>query len=45
MASPSTVVASIPIPSTSVRLLVIVGIHVPAGLMCVIAGAIGEVPK
>lgn len=40
MADPVTVVAGIPIPSTSPLFLSIVGLHVLAGLLCVIAGAI-----
>lgn len=40
MADPVTVVAGIPIPSTSPVFLAIVGLHVLAGLVCVIAGAV-----
>ena len=40
MADPSTVVAGIPIPSTSPVFLAIVGLHVLAGLVSAVAGAI-----
>jgi hypothetical protein len=35
-----TVVAGIPIPSTSPIFLTVVGLHVLGGLVCVVAGAI-----
>ncbi|WP_372783356.1 hypothetical protein [Phenylobacterium sp.] len=40
MADPLTVMAGIPIPSTSPLFLAIVGLHILAGLVCVVAGAI-----
>jgi uncharacterized membrane protein len=40
MAAPLTVLAGIPIPSTSPVFLTIVGLHVLAGLLGVVAGAI-----
>jgi len=39
MADPVTVVAGLPIPSTSPLFLAVVGVHVLAGLVCVVAGA------
>jgi uncharacterized membrane protein len=36
----TTVVAGIPIPSTSPAFLTVVGLHVLVGLLCVVAGAI-----
>lgn len=36
----TTVVAGIPIPSTSPIFLTVVGLHVLVGLVCVVAGAI-----
>lgn len=40
MADPVTVVAGIPIPSTSPLFLGVVGLHVLAGLVCVVTGAV-----
>lgn len=40
MADPMTLVAGIPIPSTSPLFLALVGLHVLAGLVCGIAGAV-----
>ena len=40
MTDPVTIVAGIPIPSTSPLFLAIVGLHVVAGLVCVTAGAV-----
>lgn len=40
MANPLTVVAGIPIPSTAPVFLAVVGLHVLAGLLCAILGAV-----
>lgn len=45
MAEEFTVVAGIPIPSTSPVFLTIVGFHVLVGLVCVIAGAIAMLSR